>query len=58
MSRLLNWIIRSVWSYARTHGEIRAESKAARKFARFGSGSAIAFPIATLYGEPDRKSVV
>ncbi len=51
MSRLLNWIIRSVWSYARTHGEIRAESKAARKFARFGSGSAIAFPIATLYGE-------
>lgn len=52
MSRLLNWIIRSVWSYARTHGEIRAESKAARRFARFGSGSAIAFPIATLYGEP------
>lgn len=52
MSRLLSWIIRSTWSYARSKAEIRAGSRAARRFARFGEGSAIAFPTATLYGEP------
>ncbi|MFE6309397.1 acyltransferase [Nocardiopsis changdeensis] len=52
VSRLLSWIIRSLWSYARGHAEIRSGSRAARRFARFGDGSAIAFPTATLYGEP------
>ncbi|WP_306369223.1 acyltransferase [Nocardiopsis sp. CC223A] len=52
VSRLLSWIIRSLWSYARAHAEIRSGSRAARRFARFGDGSAIAFPTATLYGEP------
>ncbi|RKS10858.1 succinyltransferase-like protein [Nocardiopsis sp. Huas11] len=52
VSRLLSWIIRSVWSFARSNAEIRADSKASRRFARFGVGSAIAFPTATLYGEP------
>ncbi|MEV6820232.1 acyltransferase [Nocardiopsis dassonvillei] len=52
VSRLLSWVLRSVWSYARTKAEIRAGSRAARRFARFGTGSAIAFPTATLYGEP------
>jgi acetyltransferase-like isoleucine patch superfamily enzyme len=52
VSRLLSWIIRSVWSFARSNAEIRADSRAARRFARFGAGSAIAFPTATLYGEP------
>ncbi|MDE3721756.1 MULTISPECIES: acyltransferase [Nocardiopsis] len=52
VSRLLSWIIRSLWSYARGHAEIRSGSRAARRFAGFGDGSAIAFPTATLYGEP------
>ncbi|SHK61482.1 Hexapeptide repeat of succinyl-transferase [Nocardiopsis flavescens] len=52
VSRLLSWIIRSLWSFARGHAEIRAGSRAAQRFARFGDGSAIAFPTATLYGEP------
>ncbi|MFL1379227.1 MULTISPECIES: acyltransferase [unclassified Nocardiopsis] len=52
VSRLLSWIIRSLWSWARGHAEIRSGSRAANKFARFGDGSAIAFPTATLYGEP------
>lgn len=52
MRRLLSWIIRTAWSYARSSAEIRAGSRAARRFARFGEGSAIAFPTATLYGEP------
>lgn len=52
MRRLLSWIIRTAWSYARSSAEIRAGSRAARRFARFGQGSAIAFPTATLYGEP------
>lgn len=52
MRRLLSWIIRTAWSYARSSAEIRADSRAARRFARFGQGSAIAFPTATIYGEP------
>ncbi|MFW6642239.1 acyltransferase [Nocardiopsis algeriensis] len=52
VARLLSWIIRSAWSYARGHAEIRSGSRAARRFARFGAGSAIAFPTATVYGEP------
>lgn len=52
MRRLLSWIIRTAWSYARSSAEIRAGSRAARRFARFGQGSAIAFPTATVYGEP------
>lgn len=52
VSRLLSRMIRSVWSFARSRAEIRADSKDARRFARFGTGSAIAFPTATLYGEP------
>ncbi|MBE3000232.1 acyltransferase [Nocardiopsis sp. HNM0947] len=48
----MSWIIRTLWSYARTSAEIRSDTRAARRFARFGEGSAIAFPTATLYGEP------
>ncbi|MFV2196047.1 acyltransferase [Nocardiopsis sp. LOL_012] len=52
MSRLLSWTIRSLWSYARNKAEIRADSRAGRRFRRFGAGSSIAFPVATVYGEP------
>ncbi|WP_017576706.1 acyltransferase [Nocardiopsis kunsanensis] len=48
----MSWIIRTLWSYARSTAEVRSDTRAARRFARFGPGSAIAFPTATLYGEP------
>lgn len=48
----MSWIIRTLWSYARSSAEVRSDTRAARRFARFGEGSAIAFPTATLYGEP------
>ncbi|MBB6173476.1 acetyltransferase-like isoleucine patch superfamily enzyme [Nocardiopsis mwathae] len=52
MSRLLSWMVRGVWSWARRHAQIRAGSRAARRFAAFGTGSSIAFPPATVFGEP------
>src|SRR5690625_4643078 len=48
----MSWIIRTLWSYARSSAEVRSDSRAARRFAAFGQGSAIAFATATLYGEP------
>ncbi|GAA3741949.1 acyltransferase [Salinactinospora qingdaonensis] len=52
MSRLLSWMVRTGWSWARRTADIRAGSRAAQRFAAFGPGSSIAFPPATLFGEP------
>ncbi|MGI5120236.1 acyltransferase [Marinactinospora thermotolerans] len=52
MSRLLSWIVRSTWSWARRRADIRAGSRAARRFASYGPGTSIAFPPATIFGEP------
>ncbi|MBB4929759.1 acetyltransferase-like isoleucine patch superfamily enzyme [Lipingzhangella halophila] len=52
MSRLLSWLVRAVWSWARRHADIRPGTRAARRFARYGPGTSIAFPVATVFGEP------
>ncbi|RNL82815.1 acyltransferase [Halostreptopolyspora alba] len=51
MSRLLSWLVRVVWSWARRHADIRPGTRAARRFARYGPGTSIAFPVATIFGE-------
>ncbi|GAA3723356.1 acetyltransferase-like isoleucine patch superfamily enzyme [Spinactinospora alkalitolerans] len=52
MSRLLSWIVRTTWSWARRKADVRAGSRAARRFAAYGEGTSIAFPPATIFGEP------
>ncbi|MDA8371361.1 MAG: acyltransferase [Nocardiopsaceae bacterium] len=52
MSRLLSWMVRGVWAWARRHADVRAGSRAARRFAAYGTGTSIAFPPATVFGEP------
>ncbi|WP_238580945.1 acyltransferase [Streptomonospora alba] len=52
VSRLVSWILRGLWSWARRHADIRADSRAARRFAAYGTGTSIAFPPATVFGEP------
>ncbi|MFC3994857.1 acyltransferase [Nocardiopsis sediminis] len=52
VSRLMSWMVRGVWSWARRNADIRAGTRAARRFAAFGPGTSIAFPPATVFGEP------
>ncbi|TQN32904.1 succinyltransferase-like protein [Haloactinospora alba] len=52
MSRLLSWLVRAVWTWARRSAETRSGSRAARRFAGYGPGTSIAFPHATIFGEP------
>ncbi|GAA4953543.1 acyltransferase [Streptomonospora halophila] len=52
MSRLVSWLLRGLWSWARRHADIRFGSRAARRFAGYGAGTSIAFPPATVFGEP------
>lgn len=52
MSRVLAWAIGAAWSWARERAQIREGSPAARRFAAFGPGTSIAFPQATIFGEP------
>ncbi|MDS1272156.1 DapH/DapD/GlmU-related protein [Lipingzhangella sp. LS1_29] len=49
---MLTWFSQAAWSWLRRWGEIRAGSRAARRFAAFGPGTSIAFPPATVFGEP------
>src|SRR5690606_11596795 len=51
-SRLFSWMMRAAWSWARRSAEIRHGSRAARRFAGYGPGTSIAFPTATVFGEP------
>jgi len=44
-------VIEGTWAAATRFGAIGPRSRRARRFARFGWGSAISFPINTLYGE-------
>ncbi|MFD0803601.1 acyltransferase, partial [Streptomonospora algeriensis] len=52
VSRLVSWILRGLWAWARRHADIRSGSRAARRFAAYGTGTSIAFPPATVFGEP------
>ena len=52
MSRLLSWMVRTAWSWARRKADIRYGSRAAARFAAYGEGTSIAFPPATIFGEP------
>ncbi|WP_017592290.1 acyltransferase [Nocardiopsis potens] len=52
VSRLFSWMMRAAWSWARRSAEIRHGSRAARRFAGYGPGTSIAFPTATVFGEP------
>lgn len=47
-----NLLVRGAWQWASRAGEIRAGTRAARRFAAFGEGASIAFPYGTLFGEP------
>ncbi|GAB3487187.1 hypothetical protein GCM10027440_32660 [Nocardiopsis coralliicola] len=49
---MLSWVARSAWSWARSNAEIRTGTRAARRFAAYGPGTSIAFPTATVFGEP------
>lgn len=49
---MLTWLSQAAWSRLRRWGEIRAGSRAARRFAAYGPGTSIAFPPATVFGEP------
>ncbi|MFC4561995.1 acyltransferase [Nocardiopsis mangrovi] len=51
VSQLMSWIVRGAWSWARRSADIRAGTRAARRFAAFGPGTSIAFPPATVFGE-------
>jgi acetyltransferase-like isoleucine patch superfamily enzyme len=44
-------VVQGAWAWATRIGSIRAGMGAARRFARFGDGSTIAFPHAALMGE-------
>ncbi|MBV2362062.1 acyltransferase [Streptomonospora nanhaiensis] len=52
VSRLVSWTLRALWSWARRNADVRAGSRAARRFAAYGPGTSIAFPPATIFGEP------
>jgi carbonic anhydrase/acetyltransferase-like protein (isoleucine patch superfamily) len=45
--RLVHW----AWEYAHKRGIVTAKTPAGRRFAEFGSGSLLAFPTGTLFGE-------
>ncbi|QBI55790.1 acyltransferase [Streptomonospora litoralis] len=51
VSRLVSWVLRTLWSWARRHADVRSGSRAARRFAAYGPGTSIAFPPATVFGE-------
>jgi acetyltransferase-like isoleucine patch superfamily enzyme len=44
-------LIAASWEWLAEAGTIRAGSRRARRFGRFGTGSAIRFPVAALFGE-------
>lgn len=44
-------MVRGAWRFAERTGAITADSAAGRKFAAFGPGSLIAFPVGSIYGE-------
>ena len=44
-------LLNAAWSVAGRVGAVGPNTRRAQRFARFGEGSAICFPIATLYGE-------
>jgi acetyltransferase-like isoleucine patch superfamily enzyme len=46
-SRFVNW----AWAYAQRRGVVTASMPAGRRFAEFGTGSMIAFPPGTVFGE-------
>ncbi|GLU46862.1 acyltransferase [Nocardiopsis ansamitocini] len=52
MSRLISWAVRAAWSWARRKADIKRGSHAAARFAAYGEGTSIAFPPATVFGEP------
>ena len=45
--RLVHW----AWRYAQRRGMVTADSPAGRRFAAFGTGSVMAFPVGTVFGE-------
>jgi carbonic anhydrase/acetyltransferase-like protein (isoleucine patch superfamily) len=45
--RFVHW----AWEFAQRHGTVAAGTPAARRFAAFGPGSALAFPPGTIFGE-------
>ena len=45
--RFVHW----VWKYAQRRGIVTADTPAGRRFAAFGTGSMIAFPPGTMFGE-------
>lgn len=49
--RLLNRLVHATWRWADAVGTIIPGTVRADRFARFGDGSAIGFPVATLFGE-------
>lgn len=48
---MLNRLVLAGWRWADTFGTITPETARADRFAHFGEGSAIGFPVATLFGE-------
>ena len=49
--RLLGDVVQTGWSWAVDVGTIRHVHRRAHRFARFGEGSAICFPVSALFGE-------
>lgn len=49
--RLLSRLVHRAWAELRAVGVISAGTPAARRFRRFGSGSSIAFPTGTMFGQ-------
>jgi len=45
--RLVHW----AWRYAQRRGMVTAGTPAGRRFASFGTGSVLAFPVGTVFGE-------
>ena len=45
--RLVHW----AWRYAQRRGMVTADTPAGRRFAAFGTGSVLAFPVGTVFGE-------
>jgi carbonic anhydrase/acetyltransferase-like protein (isoleucine patch superfamily) len=46
-SRLVHW----AWGYAQRRGVVTAQTPAGRRFAEFGAGSLLAFPLGSVFGE-------
>jgi acetyltransferase-like isoleucine patch superfamily enzyme len=44
-------LVRGTWRFAERTGAITADSAAGRRFAAFGPGSLLAFPVGSVYGE-------